>query len=262
VAGSGQDGKGSPEIAPESGAAARERLLAVASKLSALFASGAVRVSESDGSLDNWQVFGPAMLARCNYLVESIAALANRHVDAAILTRCLYEHVVAFAWVAISPKDNLQRFLSREYSERRKSFNDLSQFQRDEQEGRGLESFREKYVREGVVEAPGVLDQAHAAAAAWNSVIDPSLRPGIGLRGQYPVIFRGFSDYVHPTMSSLAHFVVTRPDNSLGLGRPADEDIGAVEFASVLFGEMLLISSAVLGWPDRNAVLQAFEHHG
>lgn len=53
--------------------------------LNGLYAVSGPGEIRSSGRMDDWNVFGPGMLARCSYLLESISALSKREIDAAIL---------------------------------------------------------------------------------------------------------------------------------------------------------------------------------
>jgi hypothetical protein len=77
------------------------------------------------GGSDPWKVWSMALLDRCCHSLETILSIADREVDAAILTRSLYEHVVAFAWSAMDPETNLKRLDAWESEQRQKMLTDL-----------------------------------------------------------------------------------------------------------------------------------------
>jgi hypothetical protein len=83
----------------------------------------------STGRHDDWNVTGPAFVARCTKLVGAILALPDEHEAAAgVLLRVLHEHVTIFAWLAIDPTTNLPQWVRHDRDERIKADNDMGVF--------------------------------------------------------------------------------------------------------------------------------------
>jgi len=85
------------------------------------------RTADVHGPHDAWPLVAPGLLAWCAGTVEAIVALMplEREVDASILLRSLYEHVVAFAWLAIEPSaERLALWRKHDCSQRIKADND------------------------------------------------------------------------------------------------------------------------------------------
>jgi len=236
----------------------KEEFHALVANLSMAYSTHVPREVISSGRADDWNILGPAIATRSHYLLQSVSALANRGVDAAILTRSLYEHVVTFAWLALDPATNVASLMVSECREREKSLNDLGSFQDlDEAWVAGVRKFRTEYVREGVPEAPAVPIRALKADEGWSDLFGQPLARKYSFHGTYPAVYRNFSSYTHVTTMGMAPFIEANPpEYSFGLPRrPFTEP---VTVAPVLFGELLLVASASLGWPPRDKVFAAF----
>jgi uncharacterized membrane protein len=81
-----------------------------------------------------WEHYAFACLARAHYALESIFLLNGREADSAALTRVLYEHIVAFAWLMIDPAAHYLAHLSWEHGERQKMPSTVSRMAKGPQE--------------------------------------------------------------------------------------------------------------------------------
>ncbi len=197
---------------------------------------------------EEWNRWAMAILDRCHHTLETILKIAEREVDAAILTRSLYEHVVAFAWVAIDPQRHLLRLEAWENLQLEKMLADLRHVggPDDPTANEVLALRRTIAVAGNVAAAPETPDRALAADAHWKA----HFRGLTSLRRTYANLFRFYSAFVHPTGIGLASFRTPPPPEEHS-GEPA---AGAV----MVFCSGLLVASAVLGWPDREEVMKAF----
>jgi hypothetical protein len=241
-----------------------EHYLRAGSILSSVYGAHAPTTQPLPQKLADWPVFAAACLARAHYALESTQALCERRLDAAVLTRVLYEHVVMFAWVAIDPTEHLPRLLCSEIAERRKAINDLKSLGEDashiESVGKLVAELDTFTKPESPVEpALPVPDLALHADRYWTARLETFDNGRASFRGLYPALYRNFSLYTHPTFAGLSDFVTLRGDVLL-IGRPMPQSAHAVTLAPLLFAMALLIAGERLGWPPKEEVYAAFEN--
>jgi hypothetical protein len=228
-------------------------------RLSELYGRYAPPVLPATGDLNDWPVFAGACLARSHYALQSTMVLRLRDVDAAVLTRVLYEHVVTFAWVAITPGEHLPRFRLRDLNERRKAASDLESFGQDLTRQRAILDRIERELAGVENAAPAVNQRALEADRYWASRLE-TFQPGrLGFRGLYPALYRNFSMNTHPSIPGLARFT-TGEAGHVRIGIPTSLGEHGVTLAPLLFGMGLLIAAESLGWPPSREVFAAFEH--
>lgn len=232
------------------------RQLQIAGRLQQVYGARAPAVVEHNEPVLSWPVFASATLARASYCLESIVLLEARELDAALLCRSLYEHVVTFAWVAIDPGVHLSQLLKDEADELRKSNNDIGKFFTAERDIRRLEQLQQ-FSRGVAGEMPSLLGRAKAADGYWARLLNTFTSGKYGFDGQYTAVYRQFSLFVHPTTWGLEPFVSGTGEQRT-IGSPRSQGGYAVTMAPILFAQALLVASDRLGWPPTAEVLAAF----
>jgi hypothetical protein len=248
-----------------------ERAEARANALVQLAWESIPRSLSSSKDHEDWNVFVPATVARCAHILESILALCSRQQDGAILLRALFEHVIAFAWVAIEPQTRLSRLVANDYEHRLKANGHLvhyggtamdgktqQHFQaRVERARRGLPASRSPAIARKGVKAkllPDVLNMAGEADSYWHRVHpDLGLQGRYSLSGQYVIYYRWFSQYVHPTIMGLEPFVYEE-DGFLRVGRPTQDAHSCASSGGMLLSIMLFLTSDLFKWPDAGRI--------
>ncbi len=218
--------------------------------LSALYGSHAPAAVPQP--VENWHVFSLACLARAHYTLVTVLDLQHREVDCISLTRTLYEHVIAFAWVAIEPETHYPMFLRWELIQRKRMCDDLARF------GVVAPPFDE--VKRALVDAahecaPDTADRALQADAFW-SRLHPDWE--WGFRRSYANLFRQYSAFVHPTVMGLESFITrgpTGPKIGIPPKRAASE---AAASAVASFADALVVAHLRLRWPPFPKILSAF----
>lgn len=231
-------------------------------------------------SLDNWDVVAPAMLfsaASCLLSIRSLASVAapRREQDASVLLRRLYEHVVAFAWIALDPPIHAKKWVADDYYHRLKIDDEIKKLGHPGLRPATRSGFEQYLQAHGRM--PDLASRADAADKHWSKKIDghgvfPSIPPQPGqtvhaqggrwsLRGLYSIIYRGASANAHPTPLSIQAYVA--PGGGAGkflIGMdPSDQhDRFSYTHAPLLYAEMLLIAEHVLGVPRADDVYAAF----
>jgi hypothetical protein len=234
-----------------------ERLLRSGARLSNVFGRHVPRVFDGNGTLNDWPLFGAACLTRAHYALQSTMALRHRELDASVLTRVVYEHVVTFAWIAIDPASNLPRFLLTDLRERERATRDLESLGEDTTKGRATIEHLRGNVVDVEAEAPKVNQRAAAADAYWAGKLEGFEGGRTSFRGLYPALYRNFSWNTHPSIPGLNRFVSGSPGELL-VGIPVGVGDHGVTLAPVLLAMGLLISNATLGWPPKGEVFAAF----
>jgi hypothetical protein len=231
-------------------AAEKKQLAANGHRLSALYGARAPARAPSG---QDWETQALGYLARANYTLQTILAMPNREIDATVLGRSLYEHVVAFAWLLIDPVAHRPMLLRWEYEERTKMVKDPHGF-------RILSPPEDGVIRRALIDmgpkcAPETPDRALAADNYWS-------RCGIKwqwhFRNGYVGLFRGYSVFVHPTIAGITPFIV-RDHHGSSVGLPRGGQGGDVQVEAVIcFADALAVASHRLRWPSIGEVLEAF----
>lgn len=203
---------------------------------------------------EHWECYAFACLARIHYTLESVFLLDDREADCASLTRVLYEHVVAFAWLMIEPHTHYTRLISWEHTERQRLAADLARFDPD---GATADDVTLSLLSVGmdpsVPAAPATFDRTLQADSHWAVELPDWM---FHFRRSYASLFRSFSAYVHPSSAGLSPFFDINPD--FDPGRPRlDDSLGIPTQGLVMFGDALRIASASLGWPPAEEVRAA-----
>jgi hypothetical protein len=209
-----------------------------------------------------WEHYAFACLARAHYALDSIFLLNGREADSAALTRVLYEHIVAFAWLMIDPPAHYLALLSWEHGERQKMRKDIANFASTP--GPTSDEITLFMIADGldrtVPPARATPDRALAADAHWSRLVpDWSFR----LRHAYASLFRAHSVNVHPTLMGLVAF--SSPDPAAQATVPARMlKLRLDAEALAVFGDGLIIASVALQWPPQREVIltvfNGFEH--
>jgi hypothetical protein len=249
-----------------------------ASALVALARLAAPRVVPSNRNLDEWLVFVPATVLRCAYLVESILALEERHLDAGILLRSLFEHIVTFAWLAIDPSGRMPRIVAADYKSRMKMHEHFERVGRPGMLPEHVVQEMSAYVL--AVEAglagnspasdkqrlrllPQLDRMAEEADKYWNGRTALDLQGTESLSGQYALYFRNYSHFVHSTSFGVQPFVSGGVRHAVALSPYPhnSEDFASVGAAAVLFGSLILFVTSDYGWPEAEAVNEIFDRY-
>lgn len=198
----------------------------------------------------SWERFGLGCMSRAYSTLGSIFQLNHDGPDCATLARSLYEHVVAFAWLAEDPEVRLKMLLRKSAVEMSKTAAELRLLGTVTIDPEIIETLQRE--KEGE-KAPGVADQALAADACWTRRI-PSW--SWGFRRSYSNMYRPYSFFVHPSGPGLDVFFdshgaldVTNCDSRVGHVRAG---------AAAAFADGLVVASEVLGWPRREDVFNAY----
>lgn len=208
-------------------------------------------------SPSNWQRVAWGLLGRSRYTLETILGMPDRFVDKAVLTRTLFEHAVAFAWIAIEPAVNLTRWSAWTHGHQHRMFNHLVEvgaFVPNADEIRS--SLQRDQVALGEAPpAPDLVSQARDADKHWGN----QLADAPEFLRSYANLFRHYSIYVHPNGGGLMPFIPEPGADISTVGDPNLERVGdpAVDAVGV-FAFQLMISAKAMGWPQEHEVLRRY----
>jgi hypothetical protein len=171
----------------------------------------------SDGSEDDWNLVGPAMIAAAARHLRAIAHLQETFPSAIIgwqLVRSMFELVATYAWVAAAPDTHVGPWLKSDYLQQVKLDNNLRELGAPSLEE--PDRIRVREFRPDLKPMPSSLvDRTTAADAAWAAAIkdlDGHLsEESRSLRALYPLIYRNGSRLTHPSSHVVARFVTARP---------------------------------------------------
>jgi hypothetical protein len=203
---------------------------------------------------ENWETFLLACLARAHHTLRRMLDHPDE-IDGAALARIVYEHVIAFAWVAIEPSGNYRQFLRWEYLQREKMRKDLEQF--------GEVAPDHASVRRALIDmapdsAPETPDRALAAERFWSRCVQPEWH--FQFRRVYANLFRPYSAFVHPTVMGLDPFIEVGSSRPR-IGDPREVGNGHILAGAVVsFADGLIVASHRMGWPPMIAVVEAMMH--
>jgi hypothetical protein len=197
---------------------------------------------ESDGSEDDWDVVGPAMLAAAGRHLRAIAHLKATFPSGVVswqLVRSMFEYVATYAWIAAEPETRAKRWLKADYQQRLKLDDDLGSLGErllDEQNRQRVSEFGAD-----ITEMPGsLIDRTTQADQAWSDRFEelgPLTEDMRSFRRLYPLIYRNASRFTHPSSHVVAAFVIGNPSGlSVGEEHPLERDLALVGSAILAIG--------------------------
>jgi hypothetical protein len=210
---------------------------------------------DTDGSQDDWNVVGPAILAAATKHLRAIEHLQTEFPSQVVaweLVRSLFEYVATFAWLAADTETRTKRWLKYDFQQRLKLDNDLI--------ANGGQGILDDAVRQelGAYEPelgqmPNLLDRAREADEAWSDTIEElveRLDANIdddwqNFRAQYIWIYRNGSRFTHPSSHVVQAFVQADPPQlDVGTERPPERDLPTV--ATLTLSYAIAVASVVL----------------
>ena len=215
----------------------------------------------SSGESDDWAVVGPALLARASYGLESVLALADREIDAALVVRAVYEAGTLFAWIAISPSQNTASWWREDIRQRLAAARELNALGAIvgglDQQVASLEAEFQRLKQQSPW--PALPELAAQADEYWVQRLPGLLQDGrTSFRGTYSFLYRFASQSAHGFSLPLRAFVhSTRPGIS-AIGRPIPSGPPMTAFAPYAFANALAVASVALGWPHASEIDEIF----
>jgi hypothetical protein len=197
-----------------------------------------------------------ALLARAHYTLQTVLAVPTQELDCIALVRSIYEHVVAFAWLAIDPEAHRPMLLKWEFEERKKMLKDAAEwFEHVEPPDEG--AVRRALVDMGHVAAPETPDRALAADKYWS-------RCGISwefhFRSGYSSLFRLNSAFLHPTVAGVFPFITPGSPARVSAEPRRAHVAHPLPDAMLAFADGLAVASYRFGWPPVGDLRAAFMH--
>jgi hypothetical protein len=201
---------------------------------------------QTDGSQDDWNVIGLALLAasvRHLRVLRQLQAEVPSGIVGWQILRALFEYVTTFAWIASEPDVRARRWLKSDFEQRLKLHNDLASLGEELLEQGVREEF-ESYEPE-LPALPAVPERTSAADEEWQATIqelDDRLPEDFRrFRLLYSLIYRNGSRFVHPTTHGVNLFIEKNPPEVAIAGeRPLQRDL-------VLIGNGLVALGLVIG---------------
>lgn len=225
-----------------------------------LYGAHAVRPRPGSSSQDDWRVVGPALVARCAYLLGSILKLQQdlRGLDAILLLRAMFEHTVMVAWLAADPAENVRRFLASDLQDRLRFDDDVQSV--------GFPPLLSPEARTlfetdaSGKKLPSLKDRVVAADKYWAGRSRYLRSEGqYSLRAEYALAYRSFSSVAHPTCRSLYPFVIQK-GGLFSLTVPSEPAFdGAFTSAPLMFATALIVLGEATGWIVPQSVAAIFE---
>lgn len=203
-------------------------------------------------TIANWEAISLACLARGHYAQQSVFAFHDRRLDAAVVARVAFEHLVVFAWLLVSPKEHHARFLRSEHDHVRDFLQDVGQ--------RSGQHFSGRDQHLALLSAAAAADRlprfvkcAEDADDHWGKAMPDR---AWHFRGAYANLYRPYSAFVHPLLSGIHPFIVSGADRTEIAAEPDREtEPGHVLTASTrLLADALLVCAHTFGWPDKDAI--------
>lgn len=217
----------------------------------------------STGAHDDWELAGPALIARGVRSLQAVRALRPGlfNLDAGVVVRCMFEHMVTFAWLAVDPPARLPLWVKYDRQQRLRMDNDCSSA------GLPLVSaeVRAQFTAE-IAAIPGELpplpERAEAADNHWCNLIaehPPATDKG-SFRGIYRTLYRHGSALAHVTHYGLHALIHEHQRGVFTIGAERIENTtNSFTLAPVVLGMGLVIAGAALGWPSMDELNDAFD---
>jgi Family of unknown function (DUF5677) len=210
--------------------------------------------TEATGDADAWPLIGAALLSRATTTLDSMLLLqpTERGVDASMLGRSLYEHIVHLAWLGADPTaERIEEWPKDDLRQRLKADDDCRSV--------GIELFTPEQrarVEAQVASMTGnplvLTNLAVAADKYWapRITVFSSYKEAGSLRGLYAIAYRHYSGTAHPSYRGLNYVVedITATQKRVVLEGPF-EGLGPYGMATVLYALGLYVAAASVGGP-------------
>lgn len=207
----------------------------------------------SDGSEDDWNIVGPAILTAAVRHLRAIVHMQETFPSAVVgwqLVRSLFEYVTTYAWVAADPPDHAKRWLKYDYLYRGKLDTDLGAL------GTTLleDADRVRVFRflPGVQPMPDMVQRATGADDVWKERLN-ELNERLGdawpedyrsFSRLYPLIYRNGSRFTHPSSHVVAAFVTGDvPQLAIGDEKPLRRDLAVIGSGILILGFAVAVSA-------------------
>jgi hypothetical protein len=206
------------------------------------------------GPLDEWPLVASGLVRRATQSLAAVIALrpGGFYSDAAVLTRTIFEHVTAFAWIAACPDERVRPWLKNDLRQRVAAHRELVQVGDGGLIAPEVIAQFEAYIGAVQDDLPKTAQQAKAADEHWSRILDgqPDWKARGGFSGMYRVTYRHTSKFAHPTAIGLHPHLTEFGRGIVVVGDEiTDLDPSPFSFASSVLGMGLRVASIALGWP-------------
>lgn len=206
-----------------------------------------------------WSVAGTALVARASRTLASTLLLYDQRcdLDAATLTRTLFEQLVTFAYLAYAPNDRLLPFESADHKQSDQIVHGVRALGYEMHDGDGWDTNLL-----GPMPKPlnlTVAEYADHADQEWPDVPETFFRTRPrAFRLLYETIYRAASRAVHGKAYVTGPFVdLGRQPTVVVRGEERPTGVIGYEWAVMSFAFMLLVAERTLGWPTKASVIDA-----
>lgn len=225
------------------------------------------QAKHSNRTHTDWNVAGPALIARSAHSLRAIAALqpGQHHFDAGIILRTMFEHIATFAWLAADPTTRMPLWVRNDREQRLKADNDARSVNDPLLSDQLRQMFQADIdaVPSGAPAYPVLPDRARQADLHWQANIEhyPGPNERSSLRGTYRILYRMGSAFAHATPMGLDEVVQKAAPDTLVIGpkQPFNQQFNFFTIAPTVLGTGLLISGVTLGWPQISELNGAFQ---
>lgn len=208
---------------------------------------------ESDGSEDDWNVVGSAMIAAATRHLRAILHVQETFPSRVIgwqLVRSMFEYVTTYAWVAAEPETRTKRWLKYDYKQRRKlddDFRELGDALLDDEERERIGGFLPN-----VQPMPNLVQRTEGADEGWAEGLQ-ELDEYLGgewpeefrsFRQLYPAIYRNGSRFTHPSSHVVDAFVGGNPPELvIAEEKPPQRDLAVIGSGILVLGLTVAVSA-------------------
>jgi hypothetical protein len=218
----------------------------------------------SNDPSDWWSTAGPALIARAARTLHSVRLLfgTRADLDAAVLTRVMFEQLVRFGYLAHDPATRLLAWESADHEQSQKITNSMHAL--------GCGAFSSGVWPDALGPRPaplklGVRELSDRADVEWPDAIGLFLEPGaLGrpFRVLYEAIYRAASRSVHGSAYVTGPFIeLDRAPTIIVHAHENARSVIAYEWAVLCFGILLAIAATGVGWPRRDRLKSALAPH-
>lgn len=217
----------------------------------------------SAGPFDEWPVVAAGLIRRATQCLGAVISLQRGcfYSDAAVLTRAIFEHVTAFAWIAVSPDKRIGPWLKHDLKTRLAAHKALVEIgETGLLEDHVVAQF-ETYIANVKDNLPKPAEQAKVADEHWSAILDrqPTWKDKGGFSGMYRITYRYTSKFAHPTIIGFQPHIVEFGAGVVVVGdEVAETDASAFVLAPGVLGMGLRVASIALGWPTIEQIDEVF----
>ncbi len=209
----------------------------------------------------DWEVMGPAMIVRASTATNALFKLGpgDSWLAAEAIARTIIETTITYAWLAADPSAHVPVWLAGNDAERRRADNKHVHWLVEGGYREEPVPLLRPEIREIVESEAGAItalaDRAKAADAKWRPQVPELSSPNCSFAEIYASAYTHYSWATHALVQPLYRYTGAHPEGGVFVGAESNDGSSTPWGVGLLVYSLgLIVSSAVVGWPDAGRV--------